>query len=82
MDIIAIKRLMEALIKEYESTETHCILFYSTDHPRDFKILKDKIEKYRTKLDKLLGTINDDGSNDIKKDGINTGEEDIRTELL
>lgn len=54
MDIVAIKKLVESLLKEYETTETHCILFYSTDQNRDFGILRDKVNRYRSKLEKLL----------------------------
>ena len=62
MDKLALKKLFEALIKDYETSETHAILMYSSIHTRDFTILAKKTKEYKKQLKQLL-----DGSEDAKE---------------
>jgi hypothetical protein len=72
MDAIGIARLLEEMIKEYEKVETYCILFYSTDHSRDFRLMQEKVNLYRARLNKLL-----DGSTVVEQIGDRPGKGDI-----
>lgn len=54
MDIVELDRLFNDLIKQYQTTETQCILFYSSDKERDFKILEEKVKQYRKRLNIVL----------------------------
>ena len=74
MDTIAINRLVEELIKDFETSETHSILFYSQDKTRDFKLLAAKVKEYRRTLEKLLAT---NGEQHIRETGNSVRAEDI-----
>lgn len=74
MDTIAISRLMESLIKDFETSETHSILFYSQDKTRDFKLLAAKVKDYRKSLEKLLA---ENGEQHIRETGDSVRAEDI-----
>jgi hypothetical protein len=54
MDAIGITKIFEDVIKDYETSESHCILFYSTDKDRDYKILYAKVKEHREKFGKWL----------------------------
>lgn len=75
LDVVAIQQLVERLIKDYETAETHCTLFYSTDKSRDYAIMNKKVKRYREKLGKLLA--NGQGDVDTTKTRITTREADI-----
>jgi len=49
-----ILNILEQVLKDYKNSETHSILFYSKNQPRDFKILEDKITDYKKKLKEVL----------------------------
>lgn len=46
--------VIEELLVEYERTELHCILFYSSNKSRDFGILEKKVKDYRERIKKAL----------------------------
>jgi len=54
MNTLAIHNLFEEFIKDFEMIEGHSILFYSKDHQRDFKIMNERIKRYRDRLTILL----------------------------
>jgi hypothetical protein len=54
MDALDIDRLIEDIIKDFEKSETHSILFYSQNQDRDFKLLINKVNNYRERKNKLL----------------------------
>ena len=74
MEVKAIN-LFNELIKLYEKTEGFNIFCYSSDRPRDFKVLAEKVEKYKERLN---GIIADDEHSDGRKAGVSAGEEDIQ----
>ena len=76
---MAIRSLMEDMVKEYEKVETYCILVYSTDKARDFKLMAEKMQDYRNKLNSLLAK-NGDGS--IEQDRALSREEYLPRESI
>ncbi len=56
MDILGLNNLFEEMIKKYDMSESHCILFYSKEgtRARDYKIKDDYIKEYRERFSKLL----------------------------
>lgn len=54
MDPTKVLQVFNELVKEYEKTETYCILFYSSNHTRDFALLKSKVESYKQKINAAL----------------------------
>lgn len=57
MGQIEVKEIVDRLLIDYEKSERLCILFYSKNKIRDFKLLNDKLTDYRTQLDcQLNGT--------------------------
>lgn len=74
MDTIAITRLVEELIKDFETSETHSILFYSQDQSRDFRLLMKRVKDYRNRLSTLLA---ENGEQHIRETGDSVRTEDI-----
>ena len=57
MGQIEVKEIIDRLLIDYEKSESLCILFYSSDKIRDFKLLNDKLTSYKQQLDcQLNGT--------------------------
>lgn len=57
MGQIEVREIVNKLLIDYEKSERLCILFYSRDKIRDFRLLNDKLADYRTQLDcQLNGT--------------------------
>lgn len=54
MDPTKVLQILNELVKEYEKTETYCILFYSSNHTRDFALLKSKVELYKQRINAAL----------------------------
>jgi hypothetical protein len=69
----AVNSLFEELIKRYEDAETQCILFVNTNKTRDFKILADRVKRFKLRLK----VIQDGGSDDIGEAGTSAGEGNI-----
>ena len=51
MGQIEVKEIVDRLLIDYEKSERLCILFYSSDKIRDFKLLNDKLTSYKQQLD-------------------------------
>lgn len=74
MNALDISGLVEDLIKDFEKSETHSILFYSQDKDRDFRLLIKRVKEYRERLNKLLT----DGEFDVRSAGVSAGAGDIQ----
>lgn len=54
MDRQKINKVFEEVLKEYEKSEMHCILFYSSDKIRDFGLLIKKANHFRKMINEVL----------------------------
>jgi hypothetical protein len=78
VDIIKFSKFGEKVIKKLEVSESHSILFYSTDRGRDYKILEQTVKELREELTALLA----DGHTGTEQAGACIGKSDIQKESL